>query len=463
MFTIPRSRLALSIAAAAAAGTLATVGVSAMALAHNSNGGTGAPAPASGTGDATFLVGVLVGRNEVPVAGGPAVGDPDGQAVEVIRIKGNQVSYAVKWKGIGAPTASHLHAGATGSNGAVQVPFFGSALPDTLDAATGTVTVADQALLDKLKTDPGGFYANLHTAEFPGGAVRGQLHAVSHAVDLNAFLRGGPLAAVLDGTQEVPVAGGPAVGDLDGHATSFVRPYGDKVEFSFTWNGIGAPTNGHLHSGAVGGNGPVAVPLFAAPAGLPASVSGIAGTVPVKGDLSRQLRRHPADFYANLHTAEFPGGAVRGQVFASGGSADDDTFDQGSFVASVVDGVQIYQCTKQADGTFAFTQHDVRARLQGNIRHSFVKADAGPPQWVAPDGSAVTGKVLVKTPNGSANIAELELEATESGDGSGILANVTEILRLNTQGGVAPAGTCDPKRQPIAQVPYQADYLFLTK
>ena len=170
-------------------------------------------------------------------------------------------------------------------------------------------------------------------AEFPGGAVRGQLHAVSHAVDLNAFLRGGPLAAVLDGTQEVPAAGGPAVGDQDGHATSFVRPNGDKVEFSFTWNGIGAPTNGHLHAGAVGANGAVAVPLFAAPAGLPASVSGIAGTVPVKGDLSRQIRRHPADFYANLHTAEFPGGAVRGQLFASGGG-DDDVFDQSSFVAS---------------------------------------------------------------------------------------------------------------------------------
>jgi len=468
MFRIPRSRLALSITAAAAAGTLATVGISAMALAHgpahdDAHGDTHTlPAAAATTGDATFLVGVLVGRNEVPVAGGPAVGDPDGQAVEVIRIKGNQVSFAVKWKGIGAPTASHIHAGATGSNGAVQVPFFGSALPDTLDAATGTVTVTDQALLDKLKSDPGGFYANLHTAEFPGGAVRGQLHAVSHAVDLNAFLRGGPLAAVLDGTQEVPAAGGPAVGDQDGHATSFVRPNGDKVEFSFTWNGIGAPTNGHLHAGAVGANGAVAVPLFAAPAGLPASVSGIAGTVPVKGDLSRQIRRHPADFYANLHTAEFPGGAVRGQLFASGGG-DDDVFDQGSFVASVVDGVQIYQCTKQADGTFAFTQHDVRAKLQGNIRHSFVKADAGPPQWVAPDRSAVTGKVLVKTPNGTGNIAELELEATQSGDGSGILADVTEILRLNTQGGVAPAGTCDPKHQSIAEVPYKADYLFLTK
>jgi len=38
-----------------------------------------------------------------------------------------------------------------------------------------------------------------------------------------------------------------------------------------------------------------------------------------------------------------------------------------------------------------------------------------------------------------------------------------EILRLNTVGGVAPAGACDPATQPIVKVPYKADYVFLTK
>jgi hypothetical protein len=37
------------------------------------------------------------------------------------------------------------------------------------------VTVTDKAQLDALKADPGAFYANLHTAEFPGDAVRGRL------------------------------------------------------------------------------------------------------------------------------------------------------------------------------------------------------------------------------------------------------------------------------------------------
>jgi hypothetical protein len=188
-----------------------------MAQAHDDPPHPPAGTSGNSSSPATFLVAALNGRNEVPVAGGPAVADPDGQAVEVLRIQGNQISYAVKWKNIGVPTASHIHAGATGTNGAVQVPFFGAGLPAGLEAATGSVTVTDQALLDKLKTTPGSFYVNLHTAEFPGGAVRGQLHTVTHPVDLNAVLRGGPLAGLLSGDQEVP-APGAVVGDPDGHA-----------------------------------------------------------------------------------------------------------------------------------------------------------------------------------------------------------------------------------------------------
>ncbi|MEU6068921.1 MULTISPECIES: DUF3455 domain-containing protein [Streptomyces] len=133
-----------------------------------------------------------------------------------------------------------------------------------------------------------------------------------------------------------------------------------------------------------------------------------------------------------------------------------------TFRASVVSGVQIYACTQQPDGTFAFTQRGVRATLQGGIKHSFVNPDSGPPQWVARDGSAVTGTVTSKTPRGPGNIPELELQATQTGRPTGKLAEVVKVRRLNTSGGVAPAGTCDPAATPTTEVPYRADYEFVS-
>jgi hypothetical protein len=459
MFHAARARLALSLVAASAFATTGSLALSSAVSAHDDPPPPPAGTPAAPSGDATYLVAALDGRNEVAgPAGAPAVGDPDGQAVQVLRIRGDQLSFALKWTGIATPTAGHLHIGGAGTSGAVKVPFFTTALPGTLNAAVGSVTVSDPALLASIRSNPGGFYASLHNAEFGGGAVRGQLHKVSHPVDLNSFLRGGPLTSLLDGGQEVPAPGG----DPDGHATSFVRSHGDRVQFAFAWNGIGAPTEAHLHQGAAGVNGPIAVPLFSAPAGLPAAITGVAGVAGgVQPDLAKKISRDPASFYADLHTAEFPGGAVRGQLFRSGGDAA--AFDSSSFIASVVAGEQIYACTGQADGTFAYTQHNVRARLQGGIKHSFVKDQVGPPQWIAPDRSAVTGKVLSRTPNGTGNIPELDLELTRTGAATGHLADAVEVLRLNTVGGVAPTGACDPRKQPITRVAYEADYLFITR
>jgi uncharacterized protein DUF3455 len=90
-----------------------------------------------------------------------------------------------------------------------------------------------------------------------------------------------------------------------------------------------------------------------------------------------------------------------------------------------------------------------------------VQPDSGPPQWQAPDGSAVTGKAVTKNANGAGNIAELNLDATQIGASTGLLAHSVEVLRLNTVGGVAPTGTCDPQATPTAAVPYQADYVFI--
>src|SRR2546421_706159 len=137
MFRTKRSRLTATIAAAAVFGTGAALAVAQMAQAHDDHGSP-AGAPTASTGAATFLVASLNGRNEVPgPAGSPKVGDPDGQAVAVLRIQGNQLSFAFKWKNIGAPVAGHIHIGASGSNGGVQVPVFGAGLPDIAVADTG--------------------------------------------------------------------------------------------------------------------------------------------------------------------------------------------------------------------------------------------------------------------------------------------------------------------------------------
>jgi hypothetical protein len=73
----------------------------------------------------------------------------------------------------------------------------------------------------------------------------------------------------------------------------------------------------------------------------------------------------------------------------------------------------------------------------------------------------VSGKVVARNDNGNGNIAELDLDATQIGDSSGMLSHVVEVLRLNTVGGVAPAGSCDPQATPLVNVPYQADYVFI--
>jgi hypothetical protein len=59
----------------------------------------------------------------------------------------------------------------------------------------------------------------------------------------------------------------------------------------------------------------VAVELFKVDGGLPASLTGIAGTVDAPKSTTRNIGRRPQEFYFNLHNAEFTGGAVRGQLF----------------------------------------------------------------------------------------------------------------------------------------------------
>ncbi|WP_329118765.1 CHRD domain-containing protein [Streptomyces sp. NBC_01465] len=271
---------------------------------------------------------------------------------------------------------------------------------------------------------------------------------------------GGDLfVASMRGANEVPVQGKPAVGDPDGVALEFVKVKGDRVSVTVKWRATGKPTMLHIHQGVRGTNGDVRID-FGGLLGR-SHDQRVTGTVRVKDKaLLTALKSDPTSFYANLHTEQFPGGAVRGQLHKVT-RTDDFSDAAANFQASVVQGRQIYECKKGDDGKFAFLQRDVRATLGGNIQHFFTAPNSGTPAWRAQDRSAVTGAVITKTPNGDRNIPELDLRATQAGRGGGLLSRTGEIFRLNTVGGVAPAGACSPGA--VVGVPYFADYVFVRR
>jgi hypothetical protein len=269
------------------------------------------PAPTPVKGKPMFFSADLDGKQEVPTPGGPAVGDADGSARALVEVRGDRVTFAMEWKKTAQLTLGHIHQGVAGQNGPVKVNLFTTPMPETLSAAAGQ-TVIDQKLADDIRKNPAGFYVNLHSTDRPGGAVRAQLKPLGKQVNPLDIIKGGKLRAFSNGRNEVPVQDGPKVGDPDGQAITFVQPTATGVDFSLAWVNIDAPTLGHVHQGAKGVNGPVKITFFgtAVPNGIFA-VSGSAGGVD-KAALDA-LKKSPKDFYSNIHTGPFPGGAVRGQ------------------------------------------------------------------------------------------------------------------------------------------------------
>jgi hypothetical protein len=121
------------------------------------------PAVALGAAAKTVVKATLAGASEVPK------GSPTGKGTATITLAGNKVCWTLTFTGIGTPAASHIHKGKPGTAGPVVVPLGGAF------KAKGCTT-ASAALVRAIGRTPGAYYVNIHTAKFPGGAIRGQLH-----------------------------------------------------------------------------------------------------------------------------------------------------------------------------------------------------------------------------------------------------------------------------------------------
>lgn len=118
-----------------------------------------------GTAGAVVLKATLSGANET--AGGDV--DGTGSFSAEVDVDTGDVCYTLAVNKIGTVTAAHIHAGEAGKDGKPVVGV-------NVTGPNDDVCMAMEP--DKLKeivAEPWKFYVNVHTADFPAGAVRGQL------------------------------------------------------------------------------------------------------------------------------------------------------------------------------------------------------------------------------------------------------------------------------------------------
>jgi CHRD domain len=117
--------------------------------------------------------------------------------------------------------------------------------------------------------------------------------------------------AQLKGKNEVP---GPGSEKGKGDIHVFLKPTQEKVCFELDVKNLDPINAGHIHKGDSETAGPVKVTLFEDAAGLDGDGAYEGCTKNVKAKLIKKIIAAPEKFYVNIHTAEYPDGAIRGQL-----------------------------------------------------------------------------------------------------------------------------------------------------
>lgn len=131
---------------------------------------------------------------------------------------------------------------------------------------------------------------------------------ISLALASTAFAGGRPLTADMTGTNEFP---GPGDSDGTGTARLTLNQGQGEICWSISVENITLPaTAAHIHPGAAGTAGSPIVTL-GAPGADGTSVGCVDG---IAKSLVKQIRKNPSAYYVNVHNADFPSGAVRGQL-----------------------------------------------------------------------------------------------------------------------------------------------------
>jgi hypothetical protein len=109
----------------------------------------------------------------------------------------------------------------------------------------------------------------------------------------------------MNGEAEVPT------GDTNANGTASIRTRGSEVCYDLRWSGVDA-TASHIHQAAAGKAGPIVVNFFAQDTALAGDKK--SGCAKADSEVVAAINAKPANYYVNVHSAEFPKGEIRGQL-----------------------------------------------------------------------------------------------------------------------------------------------------
>jgi uncharacterized protein (TIGR03437 family) len=310
------------------------------------------------TADIAFFRAVLAPSNEVPAVSLDAKGVGD-VVVHMVRDgSGNIVSGSVDFIAHATfpadvvLTGMHIHSGPAGVAGPVLIssgitagagiPFKATGDSVRLQAQFASGDTAVIAAINGMLTDPGKYYLNIHTTDHPGGAMRGQLQAAAAKFFLGT----------MSSDNEVPPPGVAAAGtavvmavatwDANYHITSGAA----YLETSYNLSEQGTFTGFHIHTGAAGANGPVAL-NSGIPSGTAIDPSGKGSVGPFYVELDptsalqmtafTNLFTNPSADYINIHTNLHPAGVMRAQLRATQANVFNVVMDSANETGTVND------------------------------------------------------------------------------------------------------------------------------
>ena len=260
----------------------------------------------------------LTGSEEVPPVNSPGVG-----STRIMQMDANTLKFEIRVANTSGIVAAHLHNAPLGMNGPVVVTLIPSQSPSGLEngvIAEGMIEssnlsgpLAGKSIMDLIKEfEAGKIYVNLHTSTNPGGELRGQVSKIMPNDNKN-------YNAKLSGAQEVPSV----MTDATGIAKFNFNNDTSMASFQVNVDGLSDVRFAHIHLAKAGVNGPVIYTLRMDKVEGPVSgvyakgeiMPGMFSGKMMGGDLIilREAFR-TSNAYVNVHTDQFPGGELRGQI-----------------------------------------------------------------------------------------------------------------------------------------------------